>query len=87
LNCLTILTKTITFPSVSLVLGHHTGIPDILWLAGGDSLTSPNSVEEEQDDDLDTDTGELCREDAEDTSNTGNVVWCVFGIEKEWTCP
>jgi len=53
---LTILTKTISLSSISLVLSHHTGISDVFGLAGSYSLASPDSVEEEQDHDLYPDT-------------------------------
>ena len=53
---LTILTKTISFTTISLILSHHTGISDILRLASSDSLASPHSIQEEQDNHLDADT-------------------------------
>jgi len=69
--------------AISLVLGLHRGVVNVLGLSVGDSLPLPLLVEQEQDADLAADENDQDAEDDEDGPDTRDVVRRILLLEEE----
>lgn len=84
---LTILTngQIVFIRSISLVLVFHRGIVDILWFAISHTLSLALFVEQVKKDNLGADDSDQDAKDGEDSFDSGNVMWGVFGFEQQRT--
>lgn len=68
--------------TISLVLGAHRSVLNVLRLAHGDTLSLSLLVKEEEGDSCKGDTGEEGTEDTKSGFDTGKVVGLVFVLEE-----
>lgn len=68
--------------TISLVLGAHRSVLNVLRLAHGDTLSLPLLVKQEEGRSCKADTGEEGTEDTKSGFDTGKVVGLVFVLEE-----